>query len=97
MHDVEILYLYAVFIVVLVSGCIVNLLKRHFVIQLAGIAFLFTYSIFKSIFIVHNNTNISAKDIYFSLLPSLTGIAACLVSMVLGFWIFPYIRKRIKN
>jgi fluoride ion exporter CrcB/FEX len=90
-------YLIAVFIIVLISGCAVNLLKRHFVIQLAGIAFLFTYSIFKSFFIVESNRYINIKEVYFLFLPSLTGIAACLVSMVLGFWVFPHIRKRIKN
>lgn len=90
-------YLIAVFIVVLISGCAVNLFRRHFVIQLAGIAFLFTYSIFKSFLVVKNTQYINIKEVYFSFLPSLTGIAACLVSMVLGFWVFPHIRKRIKS
>jgi hypothetical protein len=97
MNEIGLPYLAAVYIIVLISGCAVNLLRRHFVIQLAGIAFLFTYAVCKSFLIFKKYLYVDARDIYFSFLPSLTGIAACLVSMVLGFWIFPDIRKKIKG
>jgi len=97
MGDIELPYLTAIYLIVLISGCAVILLRRHFIIQLAGIAFLFTYAVCRSFVLFKNNLNIDIRDVYFSFLPSLTGIAACLGSMVLGFWLFPAIRKRIKD
>jgi hypothetical protein len=90
-------YSAAVFVIVLLTGCIVNLLKYHFIFQLAGIAFFFTYSIFRLTDWLKTNTNISLRDMYFNILPTLSGISACLISMVLGFWMFPYIRKKFKS
>lgn len=89
-------YSIALFMIVLISGCIVNLFKYHFMFQLVGIAFFFTYSILQCFAFVQDNPNATIRDLYFLLLPHLTGISACLISMVAGFWIFPHIRKRVK-
>ena len=94
---VHISYSIAFFLIVLVSGCILNLLKQHFIFQLAGIAFLFTFAIFKSIGLLNANDNITIKELYIFSLPMLMGVSACLISMVLGFWVFPYIRKRFRK
>lgn len=94
--DAYISYSIAVFVVVLITGCILNLLEQHYVFQLLGIAFFFTYSIFRSFSIFQNNFNVSPREVYIALLPMLVGISACLISMVLGFWIFPHIRKKAR-
>lgn len=90
-------YSLAVFLVVLISGCVLNLLKRHFIYQLTGIAFFFTYSIFMLMNVFKSRYDISPSEVYFSILPSLMGVSACLISMVLGFWLFPPIRKRFRD
>ena len=90
-------YSLAVFAVVLLSGCAVNLLRQHFIFQLTGIAFFFTYSVFKTFDLINNDPGISVRELYLFSLPMLAGVSACLVSMVLGFWIFPLIRKKIKS
>jgi len=90
-------YSIAVFLIVLVSGLIVNLLEKHFIFQLLGIVFFFMYTILKPIGIITNNFDISFKEFYISSLPMLAGIAACLISMFLGFLAFPSIRKKLKD
>lgn len=97
MGNIELPYLTAVYLIVLISGCAINLLRRHYIVQLAGIAFLFTYAVCKSFVLFKNNLNVDLREVYFSFLPSLAGISACLSSMVLGFWIFPAIRKKVKD
>jgi len=90
-------YSVAVFIIVLISGCILNLLKQHYIFQLGGIAFFLTFMFFKSIYIIRKTYDIRPAEFYASMLPLLGGLSACVVSMLLGFWIFPYIRKKFKN
>ncbi len=90
-------YSIAVFFIILVSGCAVNLLKEHFVFQLLGIAFFFTYIVINSAFLFENLPDATIKDVFYRSLPSLFGISACLISMTLGFWIFPAIRKKFRD
>ena len=90
-------YSIIVFVIVLISGCILNLLRQHYIFQLAGIAFLFTYMLFRSISMLTTDSAISSIKLYTASLPVLMGIAACLVSMVLGFWVFPPIRNKIRD
>lgn len=90
-------YSIAVFFIILVSGCAVNLLREHFVFQLLGIAFFFTYIVINSAFLFENSPDASIKDVFYRSLPSLFGISACLISMTLGFWIFPAIRKKFRD
>lgn len=90
-------YSIGVFIVVFIAGCIVNLLKNHFVIQLAGIAFFFTYSVLRGYYAVNVYADLSLNTLYLMILPMLAGISACLISMLLGFWIFPPIRRKFKD
>jgi len=91
-------YSIGVFMVVFLSGCIVNLLKEHFIYQLAGIAFFFTYSIIRLTGVLHDSSpDMTYKDIYFLILPAFAGISACLISMVAGFWLFPPIRRRFRG
>ncbi|MDP4181911.1 MAG: hypothetical protein Q8942_12555 [Bacillota bacterium] len=88
-------YIVLIFMIALISCCVVNLLKQHYIIQLAGISFLFTYLVFKTYYAVNNSDNLN--DIIASYIPALTGISACLIGMVLGFWIFPQIRKKLNK
>lgn len=90
-------YSIASFIIVLISGCILNLLKRHFIYQLAGIAFIFTFYVFRSMLFVQNGGELTYMKVYSYCLPALTSISACLISMVLGFWLFPPVRKYLKD
>jgi len=90
-------YSIIVFIVVFLSGCVLNLLRKHFIFQLTGIAFFCTYTVFKMIFSLQVDQSLTAFDIYSLFLPTMTGVSACLISMVLGFWIFPPIRKKFKD
>lgn len=86
-----------VFIIVLISGCAINLLKQHYIFQLAGISFFFTYIILRTAHMLTITPDISFAELYFASYPMLMGISACLISMVIGFWIFPHIRKRFKD
>ena len=90
-------YSIALFAIVLTSGCIVNLLKQHFVFQLIGIAFFFTYSLLECFFLIQKNPYVGIRELYYVLLPHLAGISACLISMAAGFWVFPPIRRRVKS
>ena len=89
-------YSIALFAIVLTAGCIVNLLKQHFIFQIIGIAFFFTYSIINCFILLEDKPAATIGDLYFVVLPQMTGISACLISMVIGFWIFPLIRRKIK-
>lgn len=91
------LYSIGVFIIILLSGCVVNLLRHHYIIQLTGISILFIYSIIKTVYFIHTYKELDLKDLYLISLPVFSGIAACLISMVLGFWLFPAIRRRFKT
>ncbi len=99
MHSLNVSYSIAVFVLVLISASILNLLKQHFIFQITGIAFLFMFMIVKISILFKEDLNILLVDLYYTVLPILTAIGACLVSMALGFWIFPPIRKilRIKK
>lgn len=90
-------YSVTVFIIVFIAGCIVNLLKSHFVFQLTGITFFFTYALIKVNSIIRQSVEIQAGELFYGVLPLLSGISACLVSMVLGFLVFPRIRRRFKD
>ncbi len=95
--NIYINYSISVFVIVLLSGCILNLLKQHFIFQLSGIAFLFTFFIYKCFKITYLNPSIQLNEVYISVLPILIAISACLISMVFGFWFFPPIRKKINR
>lgn len=99
MHNLNINYSISAFFVVLFSASILNLLKQHFIFQVTGIAFLFMVLIIKVSMILKSDSNILLADLYYSILPILSSIGACLVAMALGFWIFPPIRRilRIKK
>ncbi len=90
-------YSIAVFIIILIAGCAVNLLVQHYILQLLGIAFFFTYIIINSAIFVENTYDVAFIDLFYRSLPSLFGISACLISMTLGFWIFPSIRTKFKD
>lgn len=96
MHNLNISYSIAVFFLVLISASILNLLKEHFIFQITGIAFLFMFMVVKVSILFKENPNILLIDLYYSILPILTAIGACLVSLALGFWIFPPIRRFLR-
>jgi hypothetical protein len=79
--------------VVLISASVLNLFKQHFIFQVTGIAFLFMFMIIKISMELQSNSDILFADLYYSILPILSGIGACLVAMALGFWIFPPVRR----
>jgi hypothetical protein len=99
MSSVEscITYSVSVFIIILITGCILNLLKKHFIMQLAGITFFFVYFFSKCIFILNKYNSMDNIQFYQTFLIAIAGITACLASMVLGFWLFPRIRKKFIN
>jgi len=90
-------YSIAVFFIILVAGCSVNLLKQHYIFQLLGIAFFFTYIVINSTIFLESTLNVTFRDLFYRSLPSLFGISACLISLTLGFWIFPIIRNKFKD
>ncbi len=90
-------YSIAVFIIILIAGCAVNLLVQHYIFQLLGIAFFFTYIIINSAIFLESTYDAVFTDLFYRSLPSLSGISACLISMTLGFWIFPSIRIKFKD
>lgn len=93
LQNLSINYSISVFFVVLISASVLNLLKQHFIFQITGIAFLFMFMIIKISKELQSNSDILFVDLYYSILPILSGIGACLVSMALGFWIFPPVRR----
>jgi Na+/phosphate symporter len=90
-------YTGAVFVLLFITGLAINLLNKHYILQLSGIAFFFTYFFFRSTYLLKNSVPISDIRFYETLLIASSGISACLLSMVLGFWIFPAIRGKFKK
>lgn len=90
-------YSIAVFFIIFVSGSAVNLLKQHYIFQLLGIAFFFTYIVIISAVYLEGTPSATFQGLFYRSLPSLFGISACLISMTLGFWIFPVIRRKFKD
>jgi hypothetical protein len=90
-------YSIAVFLIIMVAGCAVNLLKQHYLFQLLGIAFFFTYLVINSAVYIESASGTTFQAVFYRSLPSLFGISACLISMTLGFWIFPAIRSKVKD
>lgn len=90
-------YSIAVFFIIFFSGCAVNLLKQHYLFQLLGIAFFFTYILINSTIYIESLSDPTFKELFYRSLPSLFGISACLISMTLGFWIFPTLRSRFRD
>ena len=90
-------YSIAVFMIIFVAGCSVNLLKQHYIFQLIGIAFFFTYIVVNSAILVDNTVNITFYQLFYKSLPSLFGMSACLICLALGVWIFPEIRSKFKD
>jgi hypothetical protein len=90
-------YSISVFVVVLISGCILNLLEQHYVFQLGGIAFCVTFIFFKLLSVITNSYEIQLNNLLENALPLLGGLSACLISMFLGFWVFPSIREKFKS
>lgn len=97
MYSANISYSIGAFFIILFSGCALNLLKHHYIYQLAGIAFLHIFILIKAANLLYNEPNMSLDKLYFSLMPMLAGISACLISMLLGFWIFPAVRRKFKE
>lgn len=93
---VHLSYSMGVFLIVFISGCIVNLFKEHYIFQIIGIALFFTFSIIKSIEVFDKDPDATARVLFLSSLPMFAGISACLLSMAAGFWIFPIVRKKFK-
>lgn len=96
-NNITLYYSIACFLVVFISGCAVNLLRQHFIIQLTGIAFFFSMTVVKVYILLKANPEASSKELYFGLLPLLSGISACMISMIIGFLLFPAIRKKFKG
>ncbi len=90
-------YSIAVFIIIFIAGFAVNLLKQHYIFQLLGIAFFFTYIIINSAFYMERTSETTFKTLFFRSMPSLFGISACLITMTLGFWLYPVLRKKIRQ
>lgn len=90
-------YSIAVFFIILISGCAVNLLRQHYIFQLLGIAFFFTYIVMNTAVLFECTPDATLKALFYRSLPSLFGISACLISMTLGFWIFPVVRRKIRD
>ncbi len=90
-------YSIGVFIIIFLAGFAVNLLKRHYIFQLVGIAFFFTYIIVNSAVYIERTAQTSFQTIFFRSMPSLFGISACLISMTLGFLLYPVLRKKIRH
>ncbi|MCX7711865.1 MAG: hypothetical protein N2484_18635 [Clostridia bacterium] len=95
--NLSVSYSLAVFLVVLISGCIVNLLKQHFIFQLTGVAFFFVFGMIKTFQLLNDHAEVTIKELYFTILPLMSGLSACLISMIAGFWLFPSIRKMFKG
>lgn len=96
-YSLSISYSITVFLIILFSALVLNLIKQHYIFQIIGITFLFLYSIIRITLMISNNANIIFNDIYFAILPALSAMAACFVGMSLGFWVFPLIRKKFKR
>lgn len=90
-------YSIGVFIIIFIAGFAVNLLKRHYVFQLLGIAFFFTYIIVNSAVYMDRTSETTFQTLFFRFMPSLFGISACLITMTLGFWMYPILRKKIRS
>jgi hypothetical protein len=90
-------YSVAVFMIVFLSACVLNLLENHHVFQLTGIAFFFTFFIFRSLYLFKANPTILLISWFQASLPLFAGISACMCSMVLGFLIFPWVRSRFRD
>jgi len=95
--DESLSYSLAVFFIVLISGLVLNLLKKHYVFQLLGISFFFMSALLRTVRLINSNPEITFKAVFMDSLPSLMGISACQISMFLGFWLFPLIRRRLKD
>lgn len=88
-------YSLVAFIIVLIAGCAINLLKRHYILQIIGIAYAVVLSVIKTALFVKRAPFASFREVYLLILPDISMGLACLVSMALGFWIFPHIRRRM--
>lgn len=95
--DLSISYSIAFFLIALISTSVLNLFKQHYIFQITGIAFLFVSVLVKTLFIIRADSNVLFSKIYLDMLPILSSIGACIVSMALGFWVFPPIRRKFKN
>ncbi len=90
-------YSIAVFIIVFIAGFAVNLLRQHYIFQLLGIAFFFTYIIINTAVYMESSSKITFQNLFYRSMPSLFGISACLITMTLGFWLYPVLRKKIRQ
>lgn len=90
-------YSIAVFIIVFIAGFAVNLLRQHYIFQLLGIAFFFTYIIINTAVYMESSSKIIFQNLFYRSMPSLFGISACLITMTLGFWLYPVLRKKIRQ
>ena len=90
-------YSIAVFIIIFIAGFAVNLLRQHYIFQLLGIAFFFTYIIINTAVYMERTSEITFQALFSRSMPSLFGISACLITMTLGFWLYPVLRKKIRQ
>ncbi len=89
-------YIIAMFFIVFIAACALNLLKQHYIYQLVGIAFFFVFFTFRLLSSLKKGI-ISLEYIISLSLVALSGISACLAAMALGFWIFPLVRNRFRD
>ncbi|AEY65490.1 hypothetical protein [Clostridium sp. BNL1100] len=90
-------YSIAVFIIIFIAGFAVNLLRQHYIFQLLGIAFFFTYIIINTAVYMERTSETTFQTLFLRSMPSLFGISACLITMTLGFWLYPVLRKKIRH
>lgn len=83
------------FIIVLIAGCAINLLKRHYILQILGIAYAIVLSVIKTALFVKDRPFAAFREIYLLILPDISLGLACLISMAIGFWLFPHIRRKM--
>lgn len=89
-------YVIAVFFIVFIASCVLNLLKQHYIFQLTGITFFLLFFTVK-LLIAFRKGDLPEGFVITLAMPALSGISACFTAMVLGFWIFPAIRNKFRN
>jgi len=95
--DSIISYSFDVFIVIFIAGCAINLLEKHYIVQLCGIAFLIMITAVKALALIASYPELSRIQALSLFLPMTAGISACLASMLLGFWLFSPLRKKFRD
>lgn len=90
-------YSFYVFIIIFIAGCAINLLEKHYIVQLSGVAFFILITAVKACGLVITYSKLSQIQIYSLFIPAAAGISSCLISMLLGFWLFSPLRRKFKD